>query len=258
MNRDIEFADSLAASERTPDSIKPQVLIRTDLADQYTTLPGPLGDLYVGFTSLGVTSIVPTGDESMFLEVHAGTVGRPAYRADDLPTSLGALLVKALDTGKLGRLPVDLRQLSEFQREVLDVTTGIPPGEVRPYGWVAREMGKTGAVRAVGSALARNPVPIVIPCHRVVRSDGAVGNYAFGPPMKRALLEHEGMSSELFEPGSLRYIGSDTTGVFCYPTCRHARRISSAHRMVFRSPQRAVDAGYRPCKVCRPGSGETH
>ena len=253
MNQDIEIPDSLTVFEPTPDSIKPQVMIRTDLADQYTTVAGPIGDLYVGFTSLGVTSIVPTRDESMFLDVHAGTVGRPAYRAQELPARLGTLLVKSFDTGKLGKLPVDLRQLSAFQREVLDVTTGIPPGEVRPYGWVAREMGNRGAVRAVGSALGRNPVPIVIPCHRVVRSDGAVGNYAFGPLMKKTLLEHEGMSSELFEPGSLRYVGSDTTGVFCYPTCRHARRIAASHRAVFRSRQRAVDAGYRPCQVCRPG-----
>ncbi len=247
-----EIVALLAAAEQPPESIRRGAMIRTDLADQYTTVPGPIGTLFVGFTSLGVSSIVPTGDESEFIGTHARTVGRPAYRAEGLPAKLTGLLSKSLDSGKLGKLPVDLRQLSEFQREVLNVTAHIPPGEVRPYGWVAREIGNTGAVRAVGSALGRNPVPIVIPCHRVVRSDGAVGNYAFGAPMKKALLEHEGMSTELFAPGSLRFIGSDTTGIYCYPTCRHARRISESHRVVFRSSDRAVAAGFRACTVCRP------
>lgn len=249
---DTDITSLLAANESPPESIKRGVLIRTDLADQYTIVSGPIGGLYVGFTSLGVSSIVPTDDESEFLSVHAGTVGRPAYRADQLPSKLAGLLGKSLDSGKLGKLPVDLRQLSAFQRDVLGVTAEIPPGEVRPYGWVAREMGNKGAVRAVGSALGRNPVPIVIPCHRVVRGDGAVGNYAFGPAMKRALLEHEGMNPDLFAPGSPRYVGSDTTGIYCYPTCRQARRIGTAHRVLFRSPPRAVAAGFRACKVCRP------
>ena len=248
-----QLTDLLATSEETPPSVKRGVLIRTDLADQYTEFSGPIGVLYVGFTSLGVSSIVPASDEAGFLDAHARRVGRPAYRTDELPSKLGRALEKSLASGRLGKLPVDLRQLTSFQREVLEVTAEIPPGEVRPYGWVARELGNEGAVRAVGSALGRNPVPIVIPCHRVVRSDGAVGNYAFGAPMKRALLEHEGMSAGLLEAGSLRYVGSDTTGIFCYPTCRHARRITPAHRVAFRTPQRAVSGGYRPCKVCRPG-----
>ena len=69
---------------------------------------------------------------------------------------------------------------------MLTKTLEIPSGEVRPYGWVAREIGRPKAVRAVGSALGRNPVPVLIPCHRVVRSDGHVGNYGLGVPMKRA------------------------------------------------------------------------
>jgi len=250
---DAQIVAELGIGEQPPESIKQGVMIRTDLADQYAILQGPLGGLYVGYTSIGVSSIVPTASESEFIEVHARTVGRPAYRSDELPTKIDRLLKRSIDTGKLGKLPVDLRQLSAFQREVLEVTVGIPPGEVRPYGWVAREMGNDGAVRAVGSALGRNPVPIVIPCHRVVRGDGTVGNYAFGSPMKVALLEHEGMSPDLLEPGSLRYIASDTTGIYCYPTCRHARRIGPSHRVVFRSSHSAVKDGYRACKVCRPG-----
>ena len=242
----------LAIGETPPASIVPGVLIQTALADEYTTVDGPIGPLHVAFTPLGVSAVVPTEDESEFLKVHARTVGRPAYQNDMIPTRLAGFLTRALDTGKLGKLPLDLRQLTDFQRAVLEVTAHIPPGEVRPYGWVAKEMGNDGAVRAVGSALGRNPVPIVIPCHRVVKSDGAMGNYAFGPKMKRDLLVREGLESEMLEPGSLRYTGSDTTKVFCYPTCRNARRIKSAHRIEFRSPRGAIAAGYRACRICRP------
>jgi methylated-DNA-[protein]-cysteine S-methyltransferase len=240
----------LSNQEEPPVSVERNVLIRTDLADQYTTVQGPLGVLHVGFTSLGISSIVPTSDEREFLTVHAARVGRAAYPGD-LPARLAGRLQRTLESGRLRKLPVDLRVLTPFQRRVLEVTATIPPGEVRPYGWVAREMANSDAVRAVGTALARNPVPVAIPCHRVVKSDGAVGNYAFGSAMKRALLEHEGMS----EFGKLRYVGSDTTGIFCFPTCRHARSIASSHRVEFRTPARAISAGFRACRVCRPGPG---
>ena len=245
MNGKLE--DLLAHQETPPESIERGVLIRTALADQYATVVGPVGVIHVGFTPIGISSIVPTAAEDEFLDAHERRVGRPAYRGE-IPERLASQLERALDSGKLGKLPVDLRVLTPFQRHVLQVTATIPPGEVRPYGWVAREMGKDAAVRAVGSALGRNPVPIAIPCHRVVRSDGEIGNYAFGTPMKHALLEHEGMT----EFGQLRYIGSDTTQIVCYPTCRNARRITDAHRVEFPTLSRATTAGYRPCKVCRP------
>lgn len=85
----------------------------------------------------------------------------------------------------------DLTGLPAFTREVLRVTSGIPYGDVRSYRWVAEQLGKPKASRAVGNALARNPIPIIIPCHRVVRSDGHLGGYALGLKWKRKLLELE-------------------------------------------------------------------
>ena len=114
-----------------------------------------------------------------------------------------------------------------------------------------------GAVRAVGSALSKNPVPVLIPCHRVSRSDGHLGEYAYGPEMKRSLLAAEGLDPDEVETLAgrhVRYVGSDSTGIFCHPTCRAARRITSAHRVEFRSETAAENAGYRPCKVCRPAA----
>jgi O-6-methylguanine DNA methyltransferase len=87
---------------------------------------------------------------------------------------------------------VDLSGVGVFQKQVLAACASIPKGEVRPYGWIASEIGNPGSVRAVGTALGRNPIPLVIPCHRVVRSDGAVGNYAFGAERKHDLLVREG------------------------------------------------------------------
>jgi O-6-methylguanine DNA methyltransferase len=128
---------------------------------------------------------------------------------------------------------------------------------MRPYGWIAREIGRAGAVRAVGSALSKNPVPVLIPCHRVGRSDGTVGEYAFGEQMKRALLRAEGADPERLEAlatHGVRFSGSDTTHIYCLPTCRHARRTTQRHRVHFASTRDATAAGYRPCKVCRPAA----
>lgn len=98
---------------------------------------------------------------------------------------------------KAENLTIDDRIFSEWQRKVYGVVRRIPYGEVRSYGWVAKECGAAGAARAVGRALARNPLPIFIPCHRVVYSDGRIGSYSCevpdlsGEELKRRLLEWE-------------------------------------------------------------------
>jgi methylated-DNA-[protein]-cysteine S-methyltransferase len=90
-------------------------------------------------------------------------------------------------------LPVDLALArSPFQLDVLTELRRVPRGEVTTYGSLAARIGRPGAVRATGTALGRNPIPIVVPCHRVVPSSGGVGNYGGGPERKRVLLELEG------------------------------------------------------------------
>lgn len=87
---------------------------------------------------------------------------------------------------------VDLSDTTDFNRHVLDVVRSIPYGVLRTYKWVAGEVGAPRATRPVGQALSRNPLPIVIPCHRVVNSDGSLGGYSGGgPDMKRRLIEIE-------------------------------------------------------------------
>lgn len=88
-------------------------------------------------------------------------------------------------------LALDLEAGTPFQREVWQIARRIPYGEVRSYAWIAREMGRLKAVRAVGGAMGANPLPIVVPCHRVIRSDGGLGGYSGGLPWKRQLLALE-------------------------------------------------------------------
>lgn len=87
---------------------------------------------------------------------------------------------------------LDLSGATSFQREVWQTTRLIPYGETRSYLWVAEQIKKPGAARAVGQALGRNPLPIIIPCHRVVASDGRLGGFSGGLEMKRHLLRLEG------------------------------------------------------------------
>ena len=88
-------------------------------------------------------------------------------------------------------VPVDLSQVPPFERSALEMAAQIPYGEVRSYKWIAERLGKPDAARAVGNAMARNPVPIIVPCHRVVRTDGNLGGYSFGLIRKENLLELE-------------------------------------------------------------------
>jgi len=86
---------------------------------------------------------------------------------------------------------LDLSWHSSFQRDVWRVTQSIPCGETRTYAWVAGELGVPKAARATGQALAKNPLPIIIPCHRVICSDGSLGGFGGGALWKRRLLEIE-------------------------------------------------------------------
>jgi methylated-DNA-[protein]-cysteine S-methyltransferase len=88
---------------------------------------------------------------------------------------------------------VDMSRLGPFQKKVLLCERQIPHGWVSTYGRLAKKIGSPGAARAVGTALARNPFPLVIPCHRTVRANGALGGFRGGAQMKRVLLEREGI-----------------------------------------------------------------
>jgi O-6-methylguanine DNA methyltransferase len=246
--------------EAAPATLAAAVLDRLELGDRYIELPGPIGPLFVAFGARGISLVERVDlvrDAGAFEEQFRATFGRPVRRVEQAPRAVErAIEARVWGRARTGRPPLDLSQLPDFERQVLEKTLEIPRGEVRPYAWVAAELGRPLAVRAVGNALARNPVPFVVPCHRVVRSDGTIGRYgAGGPQAKRQLLAFEGLDMDALEQlpaAGVRFIGSDTTGVYCYPSCRNARRIGSAHRVPFRSADESRRAGYRPCLVCRP------
>ncbi len=242
--------------EPAPDSLAPRVLAAIGLSDAYTQVPGPIGPLLVAWGPGGITAIERAGDDLGFELEYATRLGRPLRRVDAMPERLLRQVERRLAGERTPDLRVDLGTLTEFERAVLHKTMEIPRGEVRPYAWVAREIGRPKAVRAVGSALAHNPIPFVIPCHRVVRTDGRIGEYgAGGPEAKREVLAVEGVDAtelERLAGAGIRYVGSDTTRIFCYPSCRHARRITAPHRVPFRSGDDAAAAGYRACLDCRP------
>ena len=238
-----------------PSTLAPDVLVEVGLADRMARLDSVIGPLYVAWNGLGVSAV----ESAEFAATHAVRTGRPVYVADALPDALARAIDRRLGGDKRVRIDLDLRGHSDFERDVWRKALDIPRGEVRPYGWIAAEIGRPRAVRAVGTALGHNPVPLIVPCHRVVRTDGTIGQYSLGgPENKRRILASEGLDPDDMESlarSGIRFIGSDTTQVVCLPTCYHAKRIGDAHRVAFRSMGRAAAAGYRPCLDCRPASG---
>ncbi len=158
-------------------------------------------------------------------------------------------------TGKLrGTEVAYLGELPAFHRHVLEATATIPRGEVRPYAWVAREAGAPGAVRATGTALGHNPVPYIVPCHRVLKSDWELGQYSGGgSEVKERVLTHEGVQLGRLaglRKQHLRFLGHGG-GTFCIPGCGGAWESVDDDRQ-FHTVDEALGAGYEACLDCRP------
>ena len=239
-----------------PAGVAARSLIETGLADAFAPLASPIGKVFVAWNGRGVSAVGSAGDPEAFADWFGRDIGRPIYPADRLPDRLERAIDRRLRGDRRTTIRVDLRGASPFERDVLLKTARIPYGEVRPYGWVASEIGRPRAVRAVGTALAHNPVPLIVPCHRVVRTDGTIGQYSLGGPLNKvAILTAEGVDLARLEGlarSGVRYVASDTTGIYCLPTCHDARRVTDRHKQEFRSAAAAAAAGYRPCRHCRP------
>jgi O-6-methylguanine DNA methyltransferase len=234
-----------------PGGLADRVLAATGPADDWVLADGPAGPLMVAFNSHGISYVLAGDDEVELARQVRTRLDRGVRRTTKPPAGL----LPALRSGRTRGLRFDLRGRTPFEQDVLAAALRIPRGEVRSYAWVAAAIGRPGAVRAVGSALGRNPVPVVIPCHRVVRSDGQPGDYVWGGSVKRTILDVEGVDiAELERLGAagVQYTGSDTTHIFCVPTCKDARRTTPAHTVRFRSAAAAREAGYRPCLHCDP------
>ena len=159
----------------------------------WTILQTPLGAMLLAASDKGVCRLAfeETADDlaGHFPVAHIQPGGAGVAH-------LAGLVVSALDDpGKASGIPLDLRG-TPFQLAVWHQLRRIPAGETRSYAQIAEAIGRPRAVRAVGSANAANPVAVLVPCHRVVRSDGSTGGYAYGETVKRALLHREGALRE--------------------------------------------------------------
>lgn len=243
-------------SEKAPSTLLPSVMRRVGLADTYWRLESPVGPVFIVHSSAGISMVTRAKSAADFERAFRRLHGRSVQAERHVAPAEIRRRIRKLQGQAPGGLRFDLRGLSEFERAVLMKALEIPAGEVRPYSWIAREIGRPGAVRATGSALAKNPVPLLIPCHRVVRSDGHIGRYSLGGPRnKRTLLEIEGAQPETLEKlasSGVRYLGNAAGRHYCYPTCGGIATLVLSNKVRFHDEREAAKAGFRPCEDCRP------
>lgn len=156
-----------------------------------------IGSLRCAATPKGLALVaLPGGDYDAPLARLAKIHGPP--RADDSHAAAKALRAYFAGKRRDFGVPVDLELATPFARRVLTKLCDVPFGELTTYGALAKSVGRPGGAQAVGGAVGSNPVPVVVPCHRVVAAGGKIGGFGGGLPMKRALLRHEGI-----DPSSL-------------------------------------------------------
>lgn len=143
----------------------------------FDSFPSPIGELYMVFYGNSLAGV-------SFLKPHIKAGAAPESFIRELKEYFGGKL-------RAFRQEVVFIEGTEFEKNVWLLLKEVPYGETRTYKWLAERLGKPNASRAVGQALAKNPLPIVLPCHRIIESDGAIGGYAPGIDIKRRLLALE-------------------------------------------------------------------
>ncbi len=159
----------------------------------YSYLNAPFGPIYVAKTMKGVCLI----NLSKISETGFISLLRERFRKDmvknnrELEFVINELIAFFNGSQINFKSLLDLSKGTIFQRKVWSKVSEIPYGELRTYKWIASEIGNARAVRAVGNAVGKNPVPPIVPCHRVIRSDGNLGGFSSGIPLKKWLLKLE-------------------------------------------------------------------
>jgi methylated-DNA-[protein]-cysteine S-methyltransferase len=159
-------------------------------ADIVAPIQTPIGRLYVAASGAAITAV---GRTTAAVEASIRTrFGRSVRPTDALPRPLASAIAAHLQGDPLATLRFDLDGLPDLDRAVAEAVLEIPRGQTRSYGQIARQIGQPWAAKEVGQALNQNPIPVLIPCHRVIYSDGRLGGYVFGSRAKQALLHAEG------------------------------------------------------------------
>jgi methylated-DNA-[protein]-cysteine S-methyltransferase len=224
----------------------------------YGMFDSPLGKLLIARSELGVSMVRYIDSERSGKAYLARLAGDEAVEDKSAVEGTYRELVDYLGA-RSTRLawPLDLRWAgSDFQRRVLAVTAQLPYGAITSYGGIARRIGAPASVRAVAQALRHNPIPIAIPCHRVIGSAGDLTGYAgtrIG--LKERLLSLEGVPvghrARKIDRGHM-YILSEGEVEYCVPSCGDISRKPLAQVTLFGSRQHAEAVGLSPCSSCRP------
>ena len=159
---------------------------------KYDCIPSPIGDIYVLVTERGVCGVEIGMSRDEFLAAHADAVRDEAALSGVLD-----LLRRYLDGEEvsLDSIDVDLSAGTAFQQAAWRELRKVPRGRTISYGELSCRVGRPGAARAIGNAMGRNPVPIIVPCHRVLHAGGGLGGFSSGLDVKRFLLRLENCSS---------------------------------------------------------------
>ncbi len=161
-----------------------------------TSAQTPIGRLYVGFKEARIAYVgIDTGEDFEHVRTRVESRLRRPVVAGDAPAWLTSTLEQFFNTWHVDDQMVDIEDLTPFEQAALRAAARIPPGEVRSYSWVASQIGRPRAARAVGQVMARNPLPLLFPCHRVVDAQGELHNYGYGIEMKARLLKMEGYTA---------------------------------------------------------------
>lgn len=159
--------------------------------------PTPVGEFTAHYSPHGLARVnFPAGDSQPRNSAakHLGVGSAAARRWHELTTAALQRVLAGRDAGKLP--PLDWTGATAFQCAVWQAMQNIPSGETRSYGEIAREIGRPKATRAVGSACGANPIPVLVPCHRVLAAHHRIGGFSGGLEWKRTLLEREGVIVE--------------------------------------------------------------
>lgn len=171
--------------------------MKFNLSIVQTRVPSPLGTIAIAATDQGLTGLWFTEDQRYLPPQLAGPNAWPEDAAHPVLRLAGAQLAEYFaGSRKVFELPLDLHCGTAFQQSVWQALLTIAPGQTVSYGEVGRRIGKPAAVRAVGGAVGRNPVSIIVPCHRVMGGSGALTGYGGGLHRKAALLQLEGALAE--------------------------------------------------------------
>jgi methylated-DNA-[protein]-cysteine S-methyltransferase len=190
----VSAAEARAAARAADDLVRGAAERDGHIDVALGTLASPIGELFVAVTPRGLACVAFEGEDRDVLARRFASALSPrvltaVHMTEDARRQLGEYFE---GTRQHFELRLDRRLMTSFAREVLGATARVPFGQVATYGAVAKQIGKPKAARAVGAALGSNPIPIVVPCHRVIGASGTLTGYAGGLDRKAFLLHLEG------------------------------------------------------------------